>query len=110
MAARKFHGSVCAFCATDVPLLLDAAHIIPDEKDGPNDPRNLLILCVTQHRSFDEGLVLIHPETLELIQGVKLVSLDMAGIRMRSLLHLTNKPHSYPLKWRWENPAPYRGK
>ena len=110
MAARKFYGTVCAFCGIDVPLLLDAAHIIPDEKDGPNDPRNSLILCATHHRAFDEGLVFIHPETLELIQGVEHISLEMAGIRRRSLQHLTNKPHLHPLNWRWENPAPYRGK
>ena len=97
-------------CGIGVPLLLDAAHIIPDEKDGPNDPRNSLILCATHHRAFDEGLVFIHSETLELIQGVEYVSLEMAGITMRSLVHLTNKPHSHPLTWRWENPAPYRGK
>lgn len=110
MAARKFHGTICAFCGIDVPLLLDAAHIIPDEKDGPNDPRNSLILCATHHRAFDEGLVFINPETLELIRGVAHVSLEMAGIRVRSLSHLAQKPHIQPLMWRWENPAPYRGK
>lgn len=110
MAARKFHGTTCAFCGLDVPLLLDAAHIIPDEKDGPNDPRNSLILCVTHHRAFDEGLVFIHPETLELVQGVDHVSLENAGIKMPSLAHLTNKPHAQPLVWRWKNPAPYRRK
>jgi len=110
IAARKFHGTVCAFCGMDVPLLLDAAHIIPHEKDGPNDPRNSLILCATHHRAFDEGLVFIHPETLELTPGVEHISLDNAGVRVRSLTHLTNKPHSHPLKWRWDNPAPYRGK
>jgi len=110
MAARKFHGTICAFCGIDVPLLLDAAHIIPDEKDGPNDPRNSLILCATHHRAFDEGIVFIHPETLALIQGLEHISLENAGIRVRSLSHLVNKPHAYPLIWRWENPAPYRGK
>jgi predicted restriction endonuclease len=110
MAARKFHGTTCAFCGLNVPLLLDAAHIIPDEKDGPNDPRNSLILCATHHRAFDEGLVFIHPETLALVQGVDHISLENAGIRVASLAHLTNKPHPQPLVWRWENPAPYRGK
>jgi putative restriction endonuclease len=110
MAARKFHGTTCAFCGLNVPLLLDAAHIIPDEKDGPNDPRNSLILCATHHRAFDEGLVFIHPETLALVQGVDHISLENAGIRVASLAHLTNKPHAQPLVWRWENPAPYRGK
>ena len=110
MAARKFHGTICAFCGLDVPLLLDAAHIIPDEKDGPSDPRNSLILCATHHRAFDEGLVFIHPETLELVQGVDHISLENAGIKVSSLAHLTNKPHAQPLVWRWENPAPYRGK
>jgi putative restriction endonuclease len=110
MAARKFHGTTCAFCGLDVPLLLDAAHIIPDEKDGPSDPRNSLILCATHHRAFDEGLVFINPETLELVEGVDHVSLENAGIKVSSLAHLTNKPHAQPLVWRWENPAPYRGK
>ena len=108
LAARKYHGTVCAFCGIDVPLLLDAAHIIPDEKNGPNDPRNSLILCPTHHRAFDEGLVYIHPETLELVQGSENITLATAGISVSSLKHLVNKPHSHPLKWRWENPAPYR--
>jgi len=110
IAARKYHGNVCALCGIDVPLLLDAAHIIPDEKDGPSDPRNSLILCATHHRAFDEGLVFIHPETLELVQGIKDITLEKTGITVHSLEHLANKPHSSPLRWRWENPAPYRRK
>jgi len=110
IAARKYHGTICAFCGIDVPLLLDAAHIIPFEKSGPNDPRNSLILCATHHRAYDEGLVFINPETLELINGVETISLDVAGISIRSLTHLANKPHALALQWRWENPAPYRRK
>ena len=110
IAARRYYGTVCAFCQISVPILLDAAHIIPDEKNGPNDPRNALILCATHHRAFDEGIVFIRPEDLALVQGNGQVTLDEAGVKMRSLSHLVNKPHDHPIRWRWENPAPYRGK
>ena len=110
IAARRYYGTVCAFCQISVPILLDAAHIIPDEKNGPNDPRNALILCATHHRAFDEGIVFIRPEDLALMQGNGQVTLDEAGVKVRSLSHLVNKPHDHPIRWRWENPAPYRGK
>jgi len=109
IAARKYYGTTCAFCGISVPILLDAAHIIPYEKDGPNDPRNALILCATHHRAFDEGMVFINPQDLGIVQGNKLVTLEEAGVKMHSISHLINKPHGHPLRWRWENPAPYRG-
>ncbi len=110
IAARKYYGTICAFCGLDVPILLDAAHIIPYEKDGPNDPRNSLMLCPTHHRAFDEGLVYIDPKTLDLVPAFEHTDLESAGIFLKSLAHLINKPHPAAITWRWENPAPHRPK
>jgi hypothetical protein len=67
-------------------------------------------LCATHHRAFDEGMVFINPQGLALVQGNEHVTLAEVGVTLRSLSHLVNKPHDHPLRWRWENPAPYRGK
>lgn len=42
----------------------EAAHIIPVEKQGPDDPRNALSLCRRHHWAFDEGLFTV-TDTLE---------------------------------------------
>jgi len=52
----KKYGSKCAVCNIRNKYLLDAAHIIPVEKNGTNDWRNGLLLCKNHHVAFDRKL------------------------------------------------------
>ena len=57
----KRYGSKCAICNIENKHMLDAAHIIPVDEDGPDDPRNGLILCKNHHAAFDRNLFVINP-------------------------------------------------
>lgn len=52
----KRYGSKCALCNIENKNILDAAHIIPVEENGTDDPRNGIVLCKNHHAAFDEGL------------------------------------------------------
>jgi putative restriction endonuclease len=52
----KKYGSKCAVCNIRNKYLLDAAHIIPVEKNGTDDWRNGLLLCKNHHVAFDRKL------------------------------------------------------
>lgn len=51
----------CAICRLNLPVLLNASHIIPWSVDKMRraDPRNGLSLCVLHDRAFDRGLITI---------------------------------------------------
>ncbi len=52
-------GRCCCVCDINILAVLDAAHIIPKEYNGTDDPRNGLSLCALHHRMFDSGLILL---------------------------------------------------
>jgi hypothetical protein len=84
--------------------MLEAAHIIPDEHKGTDDPRNGLVLCSNHHRAFDKGLLRISPETLEFAAEPPL-DLDTVKVSRTNLKHLVRRPHPAALKWRWDSSA-----
>lgn len=92
----------CAFCDIDVPSVLEAVHLIPKSNDGTDDPRNGLVLCATHHRAFDNGLIGIQPDNLEL-HFKKSYSAEMLHVKHSSLRHLSNLPHKMALNWVWED-------
>jgi hypothetical protein len=96
------YGAACAVCGLDVREMLEAAHIIPDEDEGPDDSRNGLVLCRNHHRAYDCGLFLIEPDTLAL-RVRESVSVDSLAITRTSFQHLSRKPHPEALRWRWDN-------
>ena len=52
----------CVISTVSVLDVLEAAHIIPVEYDGSDDPSNGLLLRRDYHRLFDKGLLRIHPD------------------------------------------------
>ncbi len=56
----SYHYS-CAICSLNMPLLLNASHIIPWSADTMRraDPRNGLSLCALHDRAFDRGLIAV---------------------------------------------------
>ncbi len=98
----KRYGHRCAVCDLSVSDVLEAAHMRPKEHNGSDDPRNGLVLCATHHRAFDAGLFAIEPQTLSLMfQDQGPTAKDLA-IHRSCLQHLSRKPHSDALEWRWK--------
>jgi putative restriction endonuclease len=59
LEAYKTH---CALCRLRHEPLLDAAHIIPDNEDGPAEVRNGLALCKIHHAAYDRHFLAIRPD------------------------------------------------
>lgn len=101
--AIQRYGNRCVVTGTDVVEMLDAAHVIPVEKGGSDDPRNSLLLTASAHRAFDARLWAIHPTTLRVetkengptIQCMKILNADLSGLR--------NLPHKSALEWRYKH-------
>lgn len=60
-AVLASYGYKCCVCSTDLPVLLNASHIIPWSIDKQNrvNPENGLCLCVLHDRAFDRGILAV---------------------------------------------------
>ena len=102
-------GHRCAVCDLALMPVLEAAHIVPKEENGSDDPRNGLALCVLHHRMFDAGLFAVEPASrvLKVHDGYSLSDLR---ITRSGIGHLKPGPHVDALLWRWEQMSmPQRG-
>lgn len=100
---HRYQGR-CVVTGVGVPAVLDAAHVIPVEKGGPDDERNGLLLTATLHRALDANLWAIEPKTLELRTrpgGPTLKDLKVCETSLRS--DLKQLPHPDALAWRWSS-------
>jgi len=97
----KRYGPMCAVCGLDIPMLLQAAHLVPKEKQGSDDPRNGLVLCANHHLAFDANLFGIMPGTLELCFMSSGPDAQTLHISFKDLCHLTHPPHEEALRWRY---------
>jgi predicted restriction endonuclease len=61
----------CAICRLNLPMLLNASHIIPWSADKTRraDPQNGLSLCVLHDRAFDRGLIAIDDSFRIILSG-----------------------------------------
>jgi len=97
----KKYGSKCAICNIRNKYLLDAAHIIPVEKNGTDDWRNGLLLCKNHHVAFDRGLFKI--KTNYLIEQTTKTSLDELQILESSIKTETGLyPHEKALTYKYK--------
>jgi hypothetical protein len=61
----------CAITGVSVPQVLEAAHIDPHSESGDNRSENGLLLRADLHALFDEGLIEIEPDTLQIhVSGI----------------------------------------
>jgi len=93
----KYYENECAVCGLN--LFLDAAHIIPVEKNGTDNKENGLILCKNHHKAFDDNLFKINPNSLNIEFKI---SKSTLRIFRGNLNHLKNKPAKKYLNWRYE--------
>ena len=95
------YGEICAVCGLAIPELIEAAHIIPKNRKGIDDPANGLPLCTLHHKAFDSGLFVFEPTTTEIRCLPHGPSALQLLIRMSNLAHLPEKPDQDVLLWRW---------
>jgi hypothetical protein len=95
-------GAKCAVCDLAIPGVVEAAHIIPKQKNGTDDPRNGIALCATHHKMFDARLFSIDPDNLSIQINSDGYSLIDLRITRRDLKHLNLAPHRDALLWRWK--------
>ncbi len=83
-----------------------AAHIIPKNKNGTDDPRNGLTLCRAHHWAFDAGLFTLTPDYVIVVSPLvqradsrKFEMLSLDGKRMQVPKREVIAPHRASLEW-----------
>lgn len=96
------HGSKCICCGISHPKLIEAAHIIPVDLNGSDNPRNGVPLCATHHKAFDSYLIAFDPDSMEIVvsadvnrdeigAGLTFLPIDVDVEALRARLHLFYK-------------------
>lgn len=95
----KYYQNQCAVC--DINYFLEAAHIIPVKNRGTDNKKNGIILCKNHHKAFDDIFFKInyHNYNIEILKENK----DSLKILRDNINHLTKKPGSIFLEWRYKN-------
>lgn len=118
------YNQACAVCHSKFFLRLheiepiieaEAAHIIPVNAQGPDDPRNGLSLCRRHHWSFDKGLftitenreIEVSPSVLQ-AERQKFDLEEYEGNHMISPTHEIFQPHDKALYWHKQNVFKFR--
>ncbi len=97
-ALTRSYGYKCAVCSVEIPQLLQACHIRGKEKNGCDDWRNGIFLCLNHHAGFDNNFFRINPTDFS-IESEK----NNLGIEETKLKTGTGKfPHKDALKWKWD--------
>ena len=100
------YGSECSFCDIDNQLIIEAAHLIPYKKvniyglDLIQNPKNGLPLCRNHHKLFDQGLIKINPNNLEV--EISVLNSESLNVTKSSLSEMVNKPDIGCIKWLWD--------
>lgn len=105
--AKVLHAyrAVCAVCRLDLPVMLDAAHIVGDtEKLGVPEVWNGLSLCAFHHRAYDvnamgiDGSFMVHVSAeVRESSGSPMVRVglqDVEGRRIEMPLRDADRPHA----------------
>lgn len=113
------YDQVCVVCHSKFSLQLheiepiieaEAAHIIPVDAKGPDDPRNGLSLCRRHHWSFDKGLftvtenrdIEVSPSVLQ-AERQKFDLEEYDGEPIIAPTHKIYQPHEKALYWHKHN-------
>jgi putative restriction endonuclease len=89
----------------NITRILEAAHIVPVEDGGSDDPRNGILLSPNAHRAFDAGMWTIHPKTLEIVESEKHKEFEVLKnlkFEKTNIKDLINKPAQEALDFRYD--------
>jgi putative restriction endonuclease len=100
----------CAICGMKFKLgdlhEAQAAHIVPKNKNGTDDPRNGLTLCRAHHWAFDAGLFTLTPEytivVSSLVQRADTRKFELLSLNQQRM-HIPQReviaPHHTAIEW-----------
>ena len=94
----KRYGSKCALCKIENKHLIDAAHIIPVDEDGTDDPRNGLILCKNHHAAFDRNLFTVSLSNFSIDTNDNLTNISEDNLTTKT----GKMPHIQALEYRFK--------
>lgn len=106
-----YHCAICGFRlrAPRGVYEAEAAHIIPKQSSGSDDPRNGICLCGTCHWAFDEGILSVDAENRKILTASYLrhAKTDESAARytqahgneLRDVLEHTYRPSREALQW-----------
>jgi putative restriction endonuclease len=112
----SLYESKCAVSGTvieavDKTVNLDAAHIVPVEAGGSDDPRNGLLLSKDIHWAFDRGLIyfdqvgkIFVSDAVRNIPSNKYLA-SLHGAKLRPPIKKELRPHPDALDWHRQNRA-----
>jgi predicted restriction endonuclease len=91
----------CAICRLNLPMLLNASHIIPWSVDKTRraDPQNGLSLCVFHDRAFDRGIIAVDDNYNIILSGQAKVA-KAPKLHRVGLLEIEGKKIILPDKFR----------
>ena len=87
-------------------MIIEAAHLIPYKKvniyglDLIQNPKNGLPLCRNHHKLFDQGLIKVNPNNLEV--EISVLNSESLNVTKSSLSEMVNKPDIGCVKWLWD--------
>jgi putative restriction endonuclease len=96
--SRNLLTVVCAVCDVANAKILEAAHIIPVDESGTDDPRNGLPLCRNHHYAFDESMFKINPLNL----AIEVYCENLPFLEAVVATKTGEVPHADALSYRYE--------
>jgi hypothetical protein len=103
-ALQRYEGK-CAVTNLGITRILEAAHVVPVEEGGTDDPRNSLLLSPNAHRAFDAGMWAINPKTLAIEESEKYREFQVLKnlkFQKENILDLRFRPAAEALEFRFE--------
>ncbi|MDX9715001.1 MAG: HNH endonuclease [Dissulfurispiraceae bacterium] len=102
----------CCVCSADIPILLNASHIIPwsVDKEQRTNPENGLCLCVLHDRAFDRGILAVDNKMIISIsrearksrnEFIQKTIVDYAEKPIRAPRRFSSRPEF--LTWHYQN-------
>lgn len=98
----KRYGPQCQITGTNVPNVLEAAHIIKYGGEKDNNVNNGLLLRIDLHRLFDHSLLAIHPDSLTVHIHPKIGNSNYIHFQGLVLRVGKNGPSKEALAHRWK--------
>lgn len=111
---QKIYDYTCSVCSVSLKsprghVEIDAAHVVPRNRDGSDDARNGMALCKRHHWAFDLGLFsideqrkIIVPDIVAKIPRNKVLS-DLSGISIRESSDENLVVNQDALRWHRDN-------
>jgi predicted restriction endonuclease len=107
-ALLEAYSRSCCITNTSVIEVLDAAHIEPYSVNQNSDSTNGLLLRTDIHNLFDDGLIKIDPDNLQVKVDRRLNGTEYANYNNLILANRNDGsvPDALSLEWHWQNVKP----